>query len=83
MLACYEEILKKGSLCLARLEFLVSSSHIRGFVNRHPYCLDDGGHDPNGLLSVLKEVPHASIAICLAFYAFFCCKFLASTVEVG
>jgi hypothetical protein len=42
-----------------------------------------GGHDPNGPLSVQKEVPHASIAICVAFHVFFFCKFLASTVEVG
>lgn len=82
LLACYEEIMKKGGLCLARLEFLVSSSHLRGFVNRHLYSLVIAGHDPIDPLSVQKEVPHASVAICLAFNFFFC-KFLASAVEVG
>jgi len=70
LLTCYEEIMKKGGLCLARLEFLVSSSHLRGFVNRHLYCLVIAGHDPNDPLSVQKEVPHASIAIYLAFHFF-------------
>ena len=71
VLACYEGIMKKGGLCLARLEFLVSSSHLRGFVNRHLYCSDIVAHDSNGPLSVQKEVPHASITTCLAFQVFF------------
>lgn len=71
MLACYERILKKGGLCLARFEFLVSSSHVRGFVNRHLYCLGIAAHDQNGPLSVQKEVPHASVATYLVFHVFF------------
>lgn len=71
MLSCYEEVLKKGGLRLARLEYLVSSSHLRGFVHRHLYFVDIAGHDPNGPLAVQKEVPHASISICLAFHVFF------------
>jgi hypothetical protein len=33
--------------------------------------VDIAGHDPNGPLAVQKEVPHASISICLAFHVFF------------
>jgi hypothetical protein len=63
--ACCEEILKVNEVFyLARLQCLISSSHLQGLVHHSFYCLDTGDYLP----TVQEERPPSH---CLSFHIFY------------